>query len=39
MAKYCPICDAYTNCTESCTSCLEEEEKKEVIKNVKNESV
>ena len=26
MAKYCPIAKAYTNCTDNCASCLEEEE-------------
>jgi hypothetical protein len=26
MAKYCPMCNAYTNCTDNCASCLEEEE-------------
>ncbi len=24
MAKYCPMCDAVTNCTENCKYCLEE---------------
>lgn len=27
MAKYCPICNTYTNCTDNCKRCLEEEEK------------
>lgn len=27
MAKYCPMCDAYTNCTDNCKQCLEDEEK------------
>ena len=27
MAKYCPMCDQITNCTDNCKSCLEEEEK------------
>lgn len=25
MAKYCPMCDAVTNCTDNCKLCLEEE--------------
>ena len=25
MSKYCPMCDAVTNCTDNCKSCLEEE--------------
>ena len=24
MSKYCPMCDAYTNCTDNCKYCLEE---------------
>lgn len=30
MAKYCPMCDTYTNCTDNCKSCMEEEKKSEV---------
>lgn len=35
MAKYCPMCDTYTNCTDNCKECLEEleNEKKEEYKN------
>lgn len=31
MSKYCPICDAVTNCTDNCKDCLAEleSEKKE----------
>lgn len=25
MKKYCPMCKAYTNCTDNCISCMEEE--------------
>lgn len=25
MSKYCPLCDAVTNCTDNCKSCMEEE--------------
>ena len=25
MSKYCPMCDAVTNCTDNCTSCMSEE--------------
>ena len=24
MSKYCPMCDAVTNCTDDCKECLEE---------------
>ena len=24
MAKYCPMCDQVTNCTDNCKYCLEE---------------
>lgn len=27
MSKFCPIANAYTNCTDNCHSCLEEQEK------------
>ena len=27
MSKYCPMCDAVTNCTDNCKYCLEEMEK------------
>ncbi len=27
MAKYCPMCNEVTNCTENCKYCLEEETK------------
>ena len=33
MSKYCPLADAYTNCTENCKDCLEEEAKKEEVNN------
>lgn len=26
MSKYCPMCDEYTNCTDNCKFCLEENE-------------
>lgn len=25
MSKYCPMCDAVTNCTDNCNSCMREE--------------
>ena len=28
MAKFCPLCNKMTNCTDNCASCLEEEEVK-----------
>ena len=34
MSKYCPMCDEITNCTENCTKCMEEEEKKNSKKTV-----
>lgn len=27
MAKYCPMCDQVTNCTDNCKECLAELEK------------
>ena len=27
MSKYCPMCNAVTNCTDNCTSCMAEEMK------------
>ena len=27
MSKYCPLCDAYTNCTDDCKHCIEERRK------------
>ena len=30
MSKYCPMCDAVTNCTDNCTSCMAEELKEKV---------
>lgn len=33
MSKYCPICDEYTNCTDNCKQCLEEEEKEKEEQN------
>ena len=30
MAKYCPMCNTYTNCTDNCTSCMAEEMKERV---------
>ena len=29
MSKYCPMCDAVTNCTENCKYCLDELEKEQ----------
>ena len=29
MSKYCPMCDAVTNCTDNCTECLREAEEAE----------
>lgn len=26
MSKFCPICNAVTNCTDNCNSCLAEQE-------------
>lgn len=31
MSKFCPMCDAVTNCTDNCKSCLEEEQKMNTI--------
>ena len=36
MAKYCPICDQVTNCTDNCKQCLEEEEKEKEKANEKS---
>ena len=33
MAKYCPISKTYTNCTDNCTSCMEEEERNREDRN------
>lgn len=30
MSKFCPMCNTYTNCTDNCTVCLEEELKEKV---------
>lgn len=30
MSKFCPLCNTNTNCTDNCTSCLEEELKDKV---------
>lgn len=27
MSKYCPMCNAYTNCTDNCNTCIEEANK------------
>jgi hypothetical protein len=27
MAKFCPLCNSYTNCTDNCNQCLANEEK------------
>ena len=27
MAKYCPMCNQVTNCTDNCKYCIEEEQK------------
>ena len=29
MSKFCPMCNAVTNCTDNCGVCLEEEERRE----------
>lgn len=29
MSKYCPMCNAVTNCTENCKYCLAEEKKEQ----------
>jgi hypothetical protein len=29
MSKYCPMCDAITNCTDNCKECLEELEREQ----------
>lgn len=29
MSKYCPMCDAVTNCTDNCKECLEELEREQ----------
>jgi hypothetical protein len=38
MSKFCPLCNAVTNCTDNCKSCLEElenEKKERESENVK----
>ena len=35
MSKYCPMCNAVTNCTDNCKSCLEEEKKERELKDEK----
>ena len=30
MAKYCPMCDQVTNCTDNCTECLREAEREKM---------
>lgn len=30
MSKFCPMCNAVTNCTDNCTACLEEELREKV---------
>ena len=39
MAKYCFVCDAYTNCTDNCKKCIEEfkNEQNECVENAKKE--
>ena len=37
MAKYCPISKTYTNCTDNCISCMEEEEHDHEEKSRNNE--
>lgn len=32
MGQYCEIADAYTNCTDNCDRCLEEEKKRLELK-------
>lgn len=27
MSKFCPMCNSFTNCTDNCQSCLEEDKK------------
>lgn len=36
MSKYCPMCDAVTNCTDNCTECLKEAEaeKEDIYKSL-----
>ena len=33
MSKFCPIANAYTNCTDNCNSCLAEQEKERLTLN------
>ena len=35
MSKYCPIAKQFTNCTDNCKQCLEEEEKEGKQKMIK----
>lgn len=37
MAKYCPMCNTYTNCTDNCKYCLEELENEKKEREVINE--
>lgn len=30
MPKFCPMCNTYTNCTDNCTACMEEELKESI---------
>ena len=39
MAKYCPIANAYTNCTDNCKHCLEDEEKERLEYAKKDDTV
>lgn len=33
MSKYCPMCNEYTNCTDNCKTCMEEENKMNELTN------
>ena len=37
MSKYCPIAKAYTNCTDNCHSCMEENTMERLIEKVRQE--
>jgi hypothetical protein len=41
MSRYCPMCDAMTNCTDDCKSCIDEEQTTEMqlIENYQSKKI
>ena len=37
MSKYCLIAKAYTNCTDNCNACMEEEKTEKLVEKVREE--